>query len=259
MDRRLRRATAGEPPYDKANALIDAALENGIPASPKAINAAKRHVESALKENLPSQIRQSVLATIVRLATYEAYTRIDVRSSRVGLLLPAVLYPISGGGLRFPAGLYPISRTLVMGPILIEGDNRQLSQIHAAFDYSIGSPAVFRISAKTEGHAIIGKLTVFRRVGKPSNAPELVGIDSPTNKVTVFDVSASNLSQNLARIIWLGVSFERCAIKYHGGPLWMADVSFTECTFDFASTETAQAVLAEIRAHGRQPITLVIP
>jgi hypothetical protein len=75
MDRRLQKATGGNPPYDKVDKLVTSAIHNEIPASPKSIDAAKHQVAQALTTDVAPAARESATGTLARLEGYKVFSQ----------------------------------------------------------------------------------------------------------------------------------------------------------------------------------------
>jgi hypothetical protein len=58
---------------------------------------------------------------------------------------------------------------------------------------------------------------------------------------------------------WINVDFSGSVVEYDGGPLYLADVSFTNCTFKFGSDPRSKLALSLIEANNGKPVSLLIP
>jgi hypothetical protein len=61
---------------------------------------------------------------------------------------------------------------------------------------------------------------------------------------------------SLNRWVMLAAWFFEQGIIYSGGPLYLGDVTFENCQFQFGSGTESQKVLAQIKEMGKQPVTL---
>jgi hypothetical protein len=77
--------------------------------------------------------------------------------------------------------------------------------------------------------------------------------------VTVFDVRVNTCAQKLEGIRWINDQFNGGAIEYNGGPLYLADVKFTNCTFKFGNDSNSKAVLSAIVASESSPVSIYLP
>jgi hypothetical protein len=77
--------------------------------------------------------------------------------------------------------------------------------------------------------------------------------------VVVFDVLVNICAQKLDGPRWINVDFKNSSIEYTGGPLYLADVTFVNCTFKFGDDINSRSALVAIRASNGAPVTLLIP
>ena len=196
--------------------------------------------------DLAPEVRQSISPTIVRLNGYLLYSR----GQRLRVLAPRPIL--------FPAGHYMITGTLNWGSVVAEGEGQETSVIVPAFDASPQTPAVLVMPRTAGGDSVIRELGITRPSEDLSNAPDFLRIEGADNNILVFDVNVSNLAQDLAAAIWIGVSFTNCRIRYKGEPLQITGVTFAACTFEFGDATRARRALDIIRSNGREPTTLII-
>jgi hypothetical protein len=77
--------------------------------------------------------------------------------------------------------------------------------------------------------------------------------------VYVVKVHVVGCGQLLDGPRWINDSFTGSTIYYDGGPLSLADVSFKNCTFEFANSPHKDFVLSALRASNGKPVTLLVP
>jgi hypothetical protein len=57
----------------------------------------------------------------------------------------------------------------------------------------------------------------------------------------------NNTFQDLAWVQWIKTSFEGTNILYHGGDIYLADVTFKNCTFTFGNDAASQTLLRKLQ------------
>jgi hypothetical protein len=247
MDRKLREAIAGKPPYPKAYHLVRAAIQNDIPADPPSIDSAKRRaISGALEARLtPDELNKSVAPTLVQLEVYKLYALTGIKLNTA---------PVS---VFFPSGTYRVGGSVKGDGVSLAGENRSTTIELVDFDNTPESPALFVYTNEMRSDVVLGNMTALRRSDNISTAPAFVAAESGAFRVAVTDVTLSNLSQDLDTVIWVNTSFNRCRVTYRGGALEMNSVTFTDCVFSSAAGK-GQLVLDKIRANGEKPMTLKV-
>jgi hypothetical protein len=71
-----------------------------------------------------------------------------------------------------------------------------------------------------------------------------------------MNATIEGATQKLDGIVWLNIKFKNSQIIYNGGPVYLGDVTFENCQFQFGSDTESQKVLAQIKGSGAQPVTL---
>ena len=67
-------------------------------------------------------------------------------------------------------------------------------------------------------------------------------------KIVVYDSTLiNNGSQELAGVQWVKTTFENTKIIYHGGDVYLSDVTFRNCTFDFGKDPQSAALLRRLQ------------
>lgn len=249
VERKLIEATAGPPPYDKANELIRSAIHHNVSVSLKSIEVAKRQVARNLTaESVPRQEEDSANSTFAQLDAYAIYRMTGVKLS---IPLPRVVVL---------SGIYAINETIDVnwGPLI--GLDRARSGIRAVDFKKTKGSAIFSYEGQGERDAYVAHMTVSSTTsGNPVvPPPAFIHRDNSSSKLAVFDVTVSDLWQALDGIIWVDVAFDRCHIAYGGGPVLMKEVTFNDCEFA-SENNAASAVLEQIRLQSPKPITLTIP
>jgi hypothetical protein len=84
--------------------------------------------------------------------------------------------------------------------------------------------------------------------------------ESARNKVVVYNSKImNNGSQELDWAEWIKTDFEGTKIVYHGGDVYLADVTFKNCTFDFGEDAASQALFRKLQESQslQKPATVV--
>ncbi len=74
----------------------------------------------------------------------------------------------------------------------------------------------------------------------------------------IVDVTVVACQQKLEGFKWLNVQFKNNTVSYHGGPLYLADVTFQNSHFDFGNDVESQEVLSAIIARHGKPVSLLV-
>jgi len=88
-------------------------------------------------------------------------------------------------------------------------------------------------------------------------AAHFLGLTSKDNFL-VFDVRVLACRQHMEWVHWVKDEFVGSTIEYDGGPLYLADVTFTNCTFKFGDNPQSKRALAAITASHGKPVNLLI-
>ena len=83
-----------------------------------------------------------------------------------------------------------------------------------------------------------------------------VGTDEES-QVVVMNAAIEGAFQKLDSIVWLNIKFKNSKIIYNGGPLYLGDVTFENCQFQFGNDPESQRVLSQVRQAEDKPVTLV--
>jgi hypothetical protein len=78
------------------------------------------------------------------------------------------------------------------------------------------------------------------------------------DRTYVVDVSVVGCQQDLDHIIWIHTHFKNATVRYHGGPLRLADVTFENCKFDFGDEPQSREALNALRGLNGRPAVLLI-
>jgi hypothetical protein len=246
LDRKLQQATSGSPPYEKANQLVKYAITDNIPINPKTLDTAKRQVTRDYASLTPA-LQESVKVTFGQLVVYEVYAL-----TGVSLNIPVVL-------ILLPH-TYTMHASVFARSVAVVGEDAERSVVDVDFDYDPRLPAVYVFDPRRpapSGDALVAHLAVGRQRENVFNPPALLAVQDKMQRIVVFDVRVSNLSQTLDDVFWVNVTFDRCRIAYQGGRFRMKSVTFIQCEFS-TDNDQARSVLTYIEQHQGEPLTLAI-
>lgn len=101
---------------------------------------------------------------------------------------------------------------------------------------------------------------IINRFHLSGGALEAIRVRHPGMRLIADEGEIMNLTQDLSGVYWIHTTFENSVIVYNGGPLYLADVTFKNCTFDFGndsqSREVKAALLGTVRRN--RPSTLLL-
>jgi len=246
VERKLREATAGDPPYDKANKLIKSALQNDIRINSATVEIVRRKV-AGTHSRVTGDVQASVNLTLAQLDAYQIYVLTGIKLN----VVPRAVF--------LSAYTYSVNDTIRVnwGPNI--GEDRSRATINAVDFNRAQSPAIFSYEGGGSRDAFVSHLTATSTMsGGAFVPPAFIQRDSSPSKLAVFDVTVLNLSQALDDIIWVNVTFDRCRINYQGGRLQLKWVTFKDCQFN-SENESARAILDRIRQQGTNSMTWGIP
>ena len=223
--------------FQRVTSIADTSIQYKIPASPDVVEKLKNNLGGTLNAVSPGQedVRRSGVTAFVALVAY-------ARANNVLLAVnvPTILLPhgetgnslVSQVPLKNGAGWWqgsPQGNTIIAMPTPI-------------------SEPVFPISHSS---AVFNGVN-FNAFG--SGRP-FVGTDNES-QVAVMNATIQAASQKLDSIVWMDIKFQNSRIIYDGGPLYLGNVAFENCQFQFGSDPESQKVLAEIRGAANQPVTI---
>jgi hypothetical protein len=99
-----------------------------------------------------------------------------------------------------------------------------------------------------------GEFLFTENASRPSQSTA----NSPEN-IVVFDVKVNACSQDLQGPRWINDTFNGSYIRYRGGPLSLAGVTFKNCIFAFGDDPESQEARTIIEASKGAPVSLFIP
>ena len=223
--------------FQRIASIANTSTQYKISASPDLVEKLKNNLQATLRSVNPGEdVRRSGVAAFINLIAYARFNNVLIAVNAPTVLLP---HGETGNSL--------ISQVpLKNGAIWWQG-SAQGNTIIALPDPSLG--AVFPVSHSS----VVFNAVNFNALGMRR---AFIGTDNES-QVVVMNATIEGATQKLDAIVWLKIKFKNSQIIYGGGPLYLADVIFENCQFQFGSDPESQKVLAQIKAAGNQPVTLV--
>ncbi|MFZ3202185.1 MAG: hypothetical protein WA175_13670 [Candidatus Acidiferrales bacterium] len=229
--------------FEQASYIVNSDLQNQVPQKPDVVKQIRNDLDDTLKNvPLPPDAHQ---AGVVALAHVEGYvvfcSRAFMQGVRGRLILPEGDMMLAGGGSEHP--------NLRVGALWYVGKGEDKTGLIIAPSYP--PPSVFYADAPS----VMTDLSILSfNWPRDLDALTLRGDDA---SALLFHVVIQGLNQNLAKIAWLSVTFQNSVVRYNGEPLYLVDVRFEGCKFEFGNDPTSQKVLSEIKSQGDNPVSIV--
>jgi hypothetical protein len=223
--------------FQKIASIASTSTQYKIPANPSLVAKVTTNLEETLRSVSPGEdVRRSGVAAFVALVAY-------ARANNVLLAVnvPTILLPHGETGNSMVSQV-PLKNGAVWWQGSAEG-----STIFGMPEPS--SEPVFPISHSS----VVFNAVNFNAFGMRR---AFVGTDNES-QVVIMNATIEGAAQELDAIVWLNIKFKNSQIIYSGGPLYLGDVTFDNCQFQFGSDPESQKVLAQIKATGNQPVTRV--
>jgi hypothetical protein len=128
--------------------------------------------------------------------------------------------------------------------------------------------------AREAGVSTLGRLAAYDTLGrlvrtgklqnifiqdKFANSGTAISAPLENAKLTIFvDSDFVNVGQDLTGFKWVRDRFRNSRILYSGGPLYLSEVSFTDCSFQFAADPVSRKVLDLIRVSNGKTVSIVV-
>lgn len=225
--------------FQLASSIVTTDIDKQTPQNPEVVKQVRNDLDATLRQvALPPDVHQ---AGEVALAHVQGYFVFSLRATMPGIR----------GVVYLPEG-----KMILAGPELQIGAiwNAGRGQDKTTFIIAPTQPppSLFYIDAPS----ILSDLSILTLGAHLDLEALTLRGDSAT--ALVYRVTIEGLNQNLARIVWLGVTLRDCVVRYSGGPLYLADVRFEDCKLEFGSDPMSQRVLHEIQSRNGQPVSLVV-
>lgn len=224
--------------FQKIASIVSTSTDYKISANPGLVEKVKNNLEETLRSVNPGEdARRSGVSAFIKLVAYARFNNV-----LIAVKFPTVLIPHD----RDQTGNYMISQVpLKNGAVWWQG----AEQGSAIFALPDNSGPVFPIS-----HSSV----VFNAVNFNAFGMRRAFVETDNeSQVVIMNATIEGAAQKLDAIVWLNVKFKNSQISYSGGPLYLGDVTFENCQFQFGSDPESQTVLAQIKEMGNQPVTLV--
>jgi|SRR5580692_11656 hypothetical protein len=222
--------------FKNIESIANASIRYKIPANPRIVEKVEKTLQQTLKSANTDEAQRSGVAAFVALVAYARYNELLVVTR-----LPTILVP------HGETGNYLISKVpLQGGAVWWQGSSEGSTVIPVP---SSASDPVFPVSRSK---------VVFNEINFAGFGPKrpFIATDNQS-EVVVMNATISEARQKLDSIVWLRIVFQSSVIIYNGGPLYLGDVSFRDCDFQFGNDPESQKVLAQIKQAEDKPVTLV--
>jgi hypothetical protein len=229
--------------FEQASYIVNSDLQKQVPQKPDVVKQIRNDLDATLKSvQLPPDVHQ---AGVVALAHVEGYvvfcSRAFMQGVRGRLILPDGNMMLAGGGSEHP--------DLKIGALWYVGQGEEKTGFLIAPNYP--PPSVFYADAPS----VMTDLSILS-FNWPRDLDALT-LRGDNASALFFHVRIQGLNQNLAKIAWLSVTFQNSVLRYNGEPLYLVDVRFEGCKFEFGNDPTSQKVLREIKSQGDNSVSLV--
>src|SRR6266404_888507 len=223
--------------FQKIASIANTSIGYKIPASPDLVERVKNNLEETLKSVSPSHedVRRSGVAAFINLVAYARFNNV-----LIAVNVPTVLLPHGETGNSLVSQV-PLKNGAIWWQGSAEGNTI----------FAMSSPTsgpVFPVSHSS----VVFNAVNFNAFGMGRS---FVGTDNES-QVVVMNATIEGAAQKLDAIVWLKIKFKNSQIIYSSGPLYLGDVIFENCQFQFGSDAESQKVLAQIK-EGKQPVSLV--
>ncbi len=224
--------------FQRIIAIASNSTQFKIPANPDLVEKVKNNLEATLKSVNPSRedVRRTGVAAFVALVAYARANNV-----LIAVNVPTILLPHGETGNSM------ISQVPLKNGAAWWQGSAQGSAIFAMPNPS-GEP-VFPVSHSS----VVFNGVNFNAFGMRR---AFVGTDNES-QVVIMNATIEGAAQKLDAIVWLNIKFKNSQIIYRGGLLYLGDVTFENCQFQFGTDTESKKVLAQIQAAGNQPVTLV--
>jgi hypothetical protein len=223
--------------FQKITSIANTSIEYKIPARPDLVEKVRSNLEETLRSVNPNheEPRKSGVAAFIALVAY-------ARANNV-------LISISGPILLFSHGE---TGNMMVSQVPIKNATgwwQGSAQGSAIFAIPETLGAVFPISHSS----VVFNAINFKAFGFGRGFVET----DNESQVVIMNATVDGATQKLDAIVWLNIKFKNSKIIYSGEPLYLGDVTFENCLFQFGSDAESQKVLTQIKAAGNQPVTVL--
>lgn len=223
--------------FQKIASIADTYRENQVRANPDVVTKAVNNLEETLKAVHPNEdVRRSGVAAFVSLVAYARYNNVLIAVNAPTVLLP---HGETGNSL---ISQVPLKNGSIWWQGSAEGNTI----------FAMPTPSSEPVFPIIQSNVVFNAVN-FNGFGM---GRAFVGTDEES-QVVVMNATIEGASQKLDSIVWLNIKFKNSRIIYNGGPLYLGDVTFENCQFQFGNDLESQRVLSQIRQVEDKPLTLV--
>jgi hypothetical protein len=223
--------------FQKIASIASTSTQYKIPANPSLVAKVTNNFEETLRSVNPGEdARRSGVSAFIELVAYARFNNVLIAVNAPTILLP-----------HGETGNSMISQVPLKNGAAWWQGSAQGSTIFGMPEPS--SEPVFPVSHSS----VVFNAVNFNAFGMRR---AFVGTDKES-QVVIMNATIEGAAQKLDGIVWLNIKFKNSQIIYSGGPLYLGDVSFENCQFQFGSDPESQKVSAQIKTPGNQPVTLV--
>jgi hypothetical protein len=231
-----------------------------------AAKSSDEHVNSLIDTKIDTKLNPAMEKVSTHLDKVNAQldTKIDAVIGKIGILSDRVSRLEGARGIvDIPALRKQFNKVIAETRSALDSekpgepiDIRKQMQAIAATLVNVKIPA----DAVNEGVSALVHVAAFNYFTQafPSHPPDLIihnsimagnkeGIHIEGSVSVIADnVTIRDSAQDLSGIYWIHATFENTEIRYSGGPLFLADTTFKNCTFKFGDDPRSQEVRAAL-------------
>ena len=223
--------------FQKIASIASTSTQYKISANPDLVEKVKNNLGETLRSVNPGEdVRRSGVSAFIKLVAYARFNNV-----LIAVNVPTILLPHGETGNSMISQV-PLKNGAVWWQGSVQG-----STIFGMPEPS--SEPVFPVSHSS----VVFNAVNFNAFGMRR---AFVGTDNES-QIVIMNATIEGAAQKLDAIVWLNIKFKNSQIIYSGGPLYLGDVTFENCQFQFGSDTESQKVLAQIKETGKQPVTLV--
>jgi hypothetical protein len=224
--------------FQKIAAIANTSIGYKIPASPDLVEKVTDNLEATLRSVNPNHgdVRRTGVSAFITLV---AYARLN--NVLISVNVPTILLPHGGTG-----------NSLLRQVPLKNGAAWWQGSAEGNTIFAVPMPNSEPVFPVYHSDVVFNALNFNAfGLGRP-----FIETDHQS-RVVVMNATVEGTSQKLDGIVWLKVKFKNSRITYTGGPLYLGDVTFENCQFQFGSDPESQKVLGQIKENVNRPVTIV--
>jgi archaellum component FlaC len=205
--------------FQQASYIVNSDLQKQVPQKPDVVKLIRNDLNTTLKNvPLPEDVHQAGVVALAHVQGYVVFcSRAFTQGIRGAVILPEGNMMLAGGGSETP--------NLRVGAVWNVGKGQDKTAFIIAPSYP--PPSVFYADAPS----VMTDLSILS-LNWPRDLDALT-LRGDNASALFFHVGIRGLNQNLAKITWLSVTFQNSVVRYNGEPLYLVDVRFENCKFEF--------------------------